>query len=695
MLRRVAWALASISLVAVVLDTVFTASAEPLLAYVVWAHHGWPLIPLATVGCTAMGLLIVLRHPRHRIGWLLLVAGTSAVSLACESYSWWVVQADGPGSELAGHVSAWASLLFSAPVPITAVVLVYLLAPTGHLPSPRWRGVARGAVCGLVLYLVGVALIPPTTYSIGDEDVSTATGVLNSLGITLLGLMLVASAVGLLVRLRRAAGEVRRQLLWIATSACMLASALVFLLVVSAFNGGEQTLVTATPLFLSYALTPVCIAIAVLRHRLVDIDLIVNRALLVVLATGAVAAAYVLAVVTLRPWVSGREGWPALLTTALVALAFQPLRRSVVRLADRLAYGAAAAPYDALADFSRRLADSPDPSQLLPAVADAAASAVGAAGARAVLHVPGGTDLVAGTGVADERPGVTALELPVSDGDDVLGLLGVTMPAGRGLRERDVALLRDLADQTVVPFRNARLAAELSSELAQLAARTDRLAESRRRLIGAGDAERDRLERAIVRDVVPHLRSLPDRLEGIAARGAQELDATALQPLLADTVAALEALREITRGVYPAQLVRSGLESALRSLLSRTGTATLTVDALPPRERTGPQVESAAYFCVAEAARDLASVVCVTVTVDGERLVVRVTGRGRLDGVSLANVRDRTEAVGGELHELLEGGDVVLEARLPLGPGGRPAAQPVAAAQAAVSRSGSSSALVT
>ena len=695
MLRRVAWGLASISLLAVVLDTVFTASAEPLLSYIVWAHHGWPLIPLATVGCTTMGLLIVRRHPRHRIGWLLLVAGTSAVSLALESYSWWVVQSDGPGPELAGHVAAWASLLLSAPLPITAVVLVYLLAPTGHLPSPRWRWVARGAVAGLLLYLAGVALIPPTTYSVGDEDVSTAAAVLNSIGITLLGLMLVASAVGLVVRLRRAEGEVRRQLLWIATSAGMLACSLLFLLVGSEVDADGQTLVTATPLFLSFALTPVCVAIAVLRHRLVDIDLIVNRALLVVLATGAVAVAYVLAVVTLGPWVGGREGLPALLTTALVALAFQPLRRSVVRLADRWAYGAAAAPYDALADFSRRLADSPDPSQLLPAVADAAVTAVGAASARTVLHVPGADDLVATSGTADRRTGATALELPVTDGDEQVGLLAVTMPAGRALRSRDVALLRDLADQTVVAFRNARLAAELSNELAQLAVRTDRLAESRRRLIRAGDAERDRLERAIVRDVVPHLLQLPDRLVELAAGGPEHLDATAVQPLLADTGAALEALREITRGVYPAQLVRSGLEPALRSLLARTGTARLTVDALPPRDRTGPQVEGAAYFCVAEAARDLASVETVAVAADGEQLVVRVAGIGRLDAGQVANMRDRAEAAGGLLRDLSEGDSTVLETRLPLARGAQPAAQPVAAAHAAVSRSGSSSDLVT
>jgi hypothetical protein len=164
-LRRVAWGLASISLLAVVLDTVFTASAEPLLSDIVWAHHGWPLIPLATVGCTTMGLLIVRRHPRHRIGWLLLVAGTSAVSLALESYSWWVVQSDGPGPELAGHVAAWASLLLSAPLPITAIVLVYLLAPTGHLPSPGGAGWRVGRSPVSCCTWPACCSIPPATYS--------------------------------------------------------------------------------------------------------------------------------------------------------------------------------------------------------------------------------------------------------------------------------------------------------------------------------------------------------------------------------------------------------------------------------------------------------------------------------------------------------------------------------------------------
>jgi signal transduction histidine kinase len=377
----------------------------------------------------------------------------------------------------------------------------------------------------------------------------------------------------------------------------------------------------------------------------------------------------------------------------VVALAFQPVRRRVVRLADRVAYGQAAAPYDALSDFSRRLADSPDPSELLPAVAEAAATAVAAQRATAALHVPGAPDLVASTSEAASGTGAAALELTVGDEDGELGVLSVEMPPGRGLRPRDAALLRDLADQTVVAFRNARLAAELSRDLEQLARRTEALAESRRRLITAGDAERDRLERAIAREVVPHLAAVPDRLEQLASSGADGVRSAALQPLLAEVAAALEALREITRGVYPAQLVRSGLEPALRSLLARTATPAVSVEALPSREQLGPAAEGAAYFCVAEAARDLVLLEAVRLVGEPGALALRVEGRGDPDALPLANMRDRVEAAGGALQALSTADRVVVDVRLPLG--GAAGDQAADAAQAALSVSGASSDLVT
>ena len=217
----------------------------------------------------------------------------------------------------------------------------------------------------------------------------------------------------------------------------------------------------------------------------------------------------------------------------------------------------------------------------------------------------------------------------MADGAERLGRVEVTMPPGHALRPHQQRLLRDLAEQTALAFRNARLTAELSGDVDRLARRTRDLAESRRRLISAGDAERSRLERAISRQVTPHLAPLPDQLRTLAvdAHGAAPVGDPAAQiislaGLVVSLNTALEALREITRGVYPAQLQRSGLPAALASLVGRAGgEGRLVVDASAVARRFHPRVEAAAYFCAAEATRDL-----------DEPVVLRLSVRGRAPG---------------------------------------------------------------
>ncbi len=217
-------------------------------------------------------------------------------------------------------------------------------------------------------------------------------------------------------------------------------------------------------------------------------------------------------------------------------------------------------------------------------------------------------------------------------------------------------------------FRNARLTAELSGRVEQLGHRTHELTESRRRLITAGHAERSRLERSIARQVVLHLAPLPDRLRQLshADRDAPAaLDAALLGPLVESANAALEALREITRGVFPAQLARSGLPTALGSLLARTGgTGRLVVEDSATGRRFDPRVEAAAYFCVAEATRDLGAPVEVMLTAGGDQLQLVVSGSDR-GGLPLGLIRDRVEAAGGSVSKTGEDGHTVVEVRLP------------------------------
>jgi hypothetical protein len=317
----------------------------------------------------------------------------------------------------------------------------------------------------------------------------------------------------------------------------------------------------------------------------------------------------------------------------------------VVRLADRAAYGSRAHPYAALADFSRRLAEAPDPDDLLPAVAEAAARAVSARGAQATLDVPGGSPVSGTWGWwAAEHEGDHVV--PVRTEGRELGRIAVALPRGRSLRASDLRLLEALADQTAVAFGNTALAGTLADRVAELDRTTRLLADSRVRLIAADDAARRALEAAIAREVLPFLQTVPDevgRARRSVARGADP----DLDRLVDGTNAALEALRELTRGVFPSQLARAGLEPTLRSLVARSPSgAELDVDVVAGR-RYPPRVEAAVYFCCAEALRAGGGRLSVELSGGDDELTLRIAGSH--DGVDLLAVADRVEAVGGHL----------------------------------------------
>jgi GAF domain-containing protein len=666
---RLAWAICGLAVLATVLDTAFTAAHRTLWSESTWAEHGCPLAPLANLGCALMGVLIVSRHPRHPLGWLLCVASLLSVTLAAEAYGVWVLDGSGPGPERWGHLALWAGPLLGWPA-FTALVLIFLLAPDGHLPSPRWRWATAVTLTGLVLHTLGTLSIPPGDFVYGQRDSSRAvTAPLLTVGWMLVAFGLVASAASVVVRLRRSRDDVRRQLMWIASAAAMLAIGVLVILAVPRITGVEGTWLAGLPLRVAQVAVPLCVAVAVLRHRLLDIDVIVSRVLVLAFAATVIAVAYVLVVVGAGLVVDDSAGyWPSLLATAVVALAFQPMRSRILALADRLAFGAAAVPYEALADFTRRLGESPDPTDLLPSVAEASVRAVRARRATVVLRVHAGPDLTATWPArAGAEPVSPALDLPVQHLGERLGSITVMMPPGQPLRARELNVLTVLADQAGLAFRNARLTAELSGQVEQLTQRTIELEISRRRLITASDAERSRLEQAIARQVVPHLQPLPGRLHELSLPAAEAApDAAAIDPLVTTLSTALEALREITRGVFPAQLARSGLAMAVGSLLSRTpGANRLVVDDAADSSRFDPRVEAAAYFCVAEAVRDLGAPVRVVMSADDERLRVVVTGSH--DGpLPIEDVRDRIEAAGGTVTTTVLSGRLALDARIPL-----------------------------
>ena len=668
MRSRLALTLLVITVVCVTADTVITAASGALLSRETWAVHGWPLATAASLGYSVMGALILARHPGHRMGWLLCIVGLSSVAQATQAYSYWVLDSGGPGPATAGHVAGWVSVLFSGPLASSAVTFVFLLVPDGHLPSRRWWWAAGTTVAGIALNTGAQLSVPPTQFRLTDDTATRGglAGGLFTLGLALMLVGLLASALSLFVRLRRSRGLLRRQLLWIATSAVGLAAGFLFLAVMGVLQG-EQTVLGATPLFTAYLAFPVATAVAVLRHGLFDIELIVNRALLVTLATAVVAAGYVAVVVGLGAAVGGGGFWLSLAATAVVAMAFQPMRRRIVRLADRLAYGSAAVPYEALADLSRRLGDSPDPAALLPAIADAAGTTVGAHQVTVRMHLPHGPDQTATWTGPHQREAHEHTDFEITLDGDVLGTIEVTMPAGRTLRGFEHRLVQDLADGAATAVRGAHLSTELGYQVRRLDEHTIELAASRRRLISAGDAERRRLEQSIAHHVLHHLEPLPTRLELLAGRpsGAATLDDGELDSLITATSTALEQLREITRGVFPAQLARSGLEPALASLLARHPHGRLETGSPTGNQRMHPAAEAAAFYCVAELLAHHSGPVDVLLTMaDDLDLLLRLTGP-RIHPLPLHALQDRVDALDGVLSTRAEDGGIDVHIVLP------------------------------
>jgi hypothetical protein len=685
---RLAWSLFASTLVLLGAQTYFMLANGVPLTNGSQQLSSFPIITLGTALGAVVGAVVVSRHPGNRVGWLFCAGelGTG-VGVLADAFGNAVQFHGQPAPGWLLEPSVVVSYSMGAVWAISFVSAIFLIVPDGRLPSPRWRLVAWALPLPLIISLVDLVTYAVTHRLQVNQDTSGISWQYTlplAAAWALLALTLAATTTSLVLRLRRSRGIAHQQLRWIATSATAFLAGTLIAIIGGPASGRAWGWVIFVPLFLGYASVPVAAGVAVLRYRLYDIDVVISRAALLGLLLAFVTTGYVVAVVTIGGLLGPRvsESFIAsLLVTAVVALAFQPVRLWAVRLADRLAYGKRAAPYEALAELSRRLGESPDPATLLPMVADAAAHAVGATRARAILHVDAGPDRMAsspttGGPTTGQTPPV---ELPVLDRGEALGTIAVEMPAGRGLRSRDTKLLLDLASQSAIAFRNARLSAELAGRVDQLRTSTVELAESRRRLITAGDAERSRLERAIARDVVPHLEPLPGALERLA-RGWHADDSGRLEPLVAGSVAALEALREITRGVFPAQLVRGGLGPALASYLGRAESqGHLELDPTAADRRFDPRVEAAAYFCVAETARNLASPIEVRVAANDGQLVLQVRGRPSR-AIAMSQIRDRVEAAGGTVAQEMRGDQSVLAVRLPATAGNPAPHNPVGAA---------------
>lgn len=684
---RLAWFLCGAAVLATGTQTVLFASSDAPLLAADSVQRGFPIAAVAVVAWAVVGALILSRYPHHRLGWLLtLCAFGTAVGVAADAYGVRVLRDGDLGPAWAGHLAIWTSLLLNTPFALLLLAMFFLLVPDGRLPSRRWWPALALPAFGLVLWVAGMMSVAPgrlgPDYDITGEVGSVTLVLVLAPQIAVLPALLVAG-VALVRRLRAARGEQRQQLRWIATSAVAMVVGTAIIAAAALLYPdpvGQVPWYATIPLVLAFAAVPVCTGIAILRYRLYDIDVIINRAVVLAVVVAFVTVGYVAVVVLLGAALGRRaEGrfWPSLLAIAVVALAFQPVRCRVVRWADRLVYGRQAVPYEALADFSRRIGAAASPGELLPLFAEASARGVGARRARVDVDVPGTSGLSVCWPDGDDGGDGPAAAFAVTDRGERIGVLAVTMPPGRALRREEQRLLEGFAGQAGLALRNVRLETQLRARVADAAAQSSALEASRRRLLGARDAERQRVAATINRSVLARLTPLLPALESGWRVGPQQA-ADVLDRLDAATGATLDALRQVTRGLFPTVLTRRGLVPALRTHLATIGAVeVLQVQPEVEHSRLPTATEAAAYFCCLAALAELTRATSLRLDLRDGLLVIDVGGpAAEADGAAPAPppqaryagpaLVDRVEAAGGCIHrDRRPDGTIALYAELP------------------------------
>jgi signal transduction histidine kinase len=661
------WVFLSVAAVFTVLKADYSGHNNFDLVYI-------PVMFLGTGIYLWVGRLIVTRQPTNTIGWLLLaIPLIASFSFANGSYATRAL-VTAPGTLPFGRLSAWIDRWAIVPM-LAAFIPIFLLYPNGHLPSRRWRPVLWLTIAAPVVTIVAFALTPgrmtggmaeletvDVTNPFGVGSAGSLINLLTQIG----GWATFASGVGacaaIVVRYRRADGEVRQQVRWLAFIGVAFFAELILGLIGAAVTNDSDLF--GNLMFLLWFLTlvigmPVACGVAILRYRLYDLDVVVKKTVVYGLLGIFITAVYVLIVGGIGALVGSRSsGALSFAAAAVLAVLFQPARDRARRVADRLVYGTRASPYEVLADFSIRVGESYDADDVLPRMANILATGTGASSATIWLRVgnairPSASwpDPIAPRAVALDSDALPALgdehATEVRHRGELLGALSVAMPASDPMNPIKEKLVADLAGQAGLVLRNVRLIEELRA--------------SRQRLVAAQDEERRKIERNIHDGAQQQLVALAVK-QRIAASAVGRDDDRAraiLEELQVETSQALEDLRDLARGVYPPLLADQGLAAALKAQARKSAVPVeVTADGVG---RFPQEIEAAVYFSCLEALQNVAkyaeasNAVIRLAHVDGElTFEVEDDGKG-FDasstgyGTGLQGMADRLDALGGTI----------------------------------------------
>ena len=617
-----------------------------------------------------VGALIASRQPRNAIGWLLIgiVTFIAFANLGQGYGEYGLVTSPGslPAARWIVAIGSW-----SWPPGLLLGIFLFPLFPDGKPASPRWGWLIRAGFFGYVAAVVSFVLTPgpldarPVHLSnpLGIEG----PGRVIVVGLTVIGFPLVLGTfvggiASLILRYRRSQGVERQQLKWFAFAGAIVAA---LFLLSSLWDRVLPDPLRSFSYAVPFIVVPVAIGIAILRYRLYDIDVVINKTVVYGALAAFITAVYVGIVVGIGT-VIGQGDRPnlglSILATAVVAVAFQPVRERVQRFANRLVYGKRATPYEVLSDFSKKLTTTYGTEDLLPQMAKILAEGTGAA--RAAVWLALGNELQLEAGWPDPNgeafrpmeirgetlPAILGYDLsaPVRDRGELLGALSIQKPRGEPLTPAERKLLSDLASQAGLVLRNVRLIEELRA--------------SRQRIVSAQDEERRRLERNIHDGAQQQLVALNVKL-GLARTLAprdREKTEELISQLQSETQDALDNLRDLARGIFPPLLRDKGLVAALDAQARKISVPVeVSADGV---ERYSQEIEAGIYFVLLEALQN------VTKYASASKVSVRLSGDDGLlafeaedDGVGfdphvakpgsgLTNMTDRIEALGGTVE---------------------------------------------
>jgi hypothetical protein len=408
-----------------------------------------------------VGALIASRRPENAVGWIFCAIALSlAIGFFAEYYAVYTLVTN-PGSLPFGPFMAWSSIWTRDIGFVLVFTFLILLFPTGRLPSERWRPIARLTFVVLVLISVWESLQPgPLPFA---PSVSNPFGVetpdylhaILGLGLFIFLLAITAACVAsLIARFRRASGDERQQLKWFVFAS-------VPLVIMAVMNPFQQDLGPAfveiyDVLFrLSVAALPIAAGIAILRHHLYDIDLIINRTLVYVPLTAILAGAYAALMAFLQRFfvaLTGEESDAAIVLTTLgLTASFTPLKNGLQIVVDK---GFKEAPdstkkLKALGERVQSDISVIDRNKATRRLLDEAAAAFHAQSGAIYLQQNGHRQLLHTYG--DWRDADSRISVPLESEGEHLGLLELGVRRnGLGYTDKERQLLQEVADQVAV-----------------------------------------------------------------------------------------------------------------------------------------------------------------------------------------------------------------------------------------------------